>query len=204
MNPAKIFIGDTGATFLGYVLAVISVQGVFKVHAVITFIIPFLILGVPIFDTTFAIIRRIVTGRHPFSADRGHLHHRLIDMGFNKKQSVRILYAVSALLGISSIMFVMQKIVYTIIIIVVSLGISAATWIIIKDDKMKIQSGLMTEKNGIAGNDKNNGNGNSSNEDNNLELNAVNSETDGENENENETKNKNKSRKRKKPIKKGT
>lgn len=206
MNPAKIFIGDTGATFLGFVLAVISIQGVFKVHAVITFIIPFLILGVPIFDTTFAIVRRILTGRHPFSADRGHLHHRLIDMGFNKKQSVRILYAVSALLGVSSIMFVMQKIVYTIIIIVISLGISVATWIIIKDDKMKIQSGLMTEKNGIAGNDGNSGNGNNNGNEDNLDLSAVNSETGGENENENgsRTERKNKNRKSKKPIKKGT
>lgn len=206
MNPAKIFIGDTGATFLGFVLAVISIQGVFKVHAVITFIIPFLILGVPIFDTTFAIVRRILTGRHPFSADRGHLHHRLIDMGFNKKQSVRILYAVSALLGVSSIMFVMQKIVYTIIIIVISLGISVATWIIIKDDKMKIQSGLMTEKNGIAGNDGNSGNSNNNGNEDNLDLSAVNSETGGENENENGsgTERKNKNRKSKKPIKKGT
>ena len=142
-NPAKIIMGDTGATFLGFVLAVVSIQGVFKVHAVITFIIPFLILGVPIFDTAFAIIRRLLTGRHPFSADRGHLHHRLIDMGFNAKQTVRILYAVSALLAISSIMLVTQKVIYAVIIIAVALAISVATWIIFRDEKMRIQSGLM-------------------------------------------------------------
>lgn len=154
-NPAKIFIGDTGTTFLGFVLAVISIQGLFKTQAVITYIIPFLILGVPIFDTTFAIVRRLLAGRHPFSADRGHLHHRLIDMGFNKKQTVRILYAVSALLGSASVMLVTQKIVYAIIIIAISLGISVATWIIFKDDKMKLESGLMSEENENGGETKN-------------------------------------------------
>jgi len=145
-SPAKIIMGDTGATFLGFILAIVSIQGVFKVHAVITFVIPFLILGVPIFDTLFAMIRRILSGRHPFSADRGHLHHRLVDMGFNHKQTVRILYAVSALLSISSVMLITQKIVYAIIIIAVSLGISVVTWIIFKDKKMRIESGLMPEK----------------------------------------------------------
>ena len=145
MTPAKIFIGDTGSAFLGYVLAVVSIQGVFKVQAVITFIIPFLILGVPIFDTTFAIVRRLLTGRHPFSADSGHLHHRLVKMGFDKKQTVRILYAVSAMLGVSSVMLITQKILYAIIIIALSLAISVVMWIIFRDDKMKIESGLMPQ-----------------------------------------------------------
>lgn len=144
VNPAKIFAGDTGAMFLGFILSIVSIQGVFKTHAVLTFVIPFLILGVPIFDTIFAIFRRILTGRHPFSADRGHLHHRLVDMGFNHKQAVRILYAVSALLGISSIMFVTQKIVYALITMSISLGISVVTWIIIKNDKWRVESGLIS------------------------------------------------------------
>lgn len=139
-----IFIGF-GAEFLGFVLAVVSIQGVFKIQAVATFIIPFLILGVPIFDTVFAAVRRVLTGRHPFSADRGHVHHRLVDMGFTKKQSVRILYAVSALLGVSSVMLITHKIVYAIITIAVALTISAVTWIIFKDEKMKYESGLMSE-----------------------------------------------------------
>jgi UDP-GlcNAc:undecaprenyl-phosphate GlcNAc-1-phosphate transferase len=144
-NPAKIIMGDTGALFLGFVLAIVSIQGVFKVHAVVTFIIPFLILGVPIFDTVFAMLRRVLTGRSPVSADRGHLHHRLIDMGFTTKQSVRILYAVSALLGVSSIMLITHRIVYAIIIIALSLTISAAMWIIFRDEKMKYESGLMSK-----------------------------------------------------------
>jgi len=100
---------------------------------------------VPIFDTVFAALRRIFTGRHPFSADREHLHHRLVDMGFTKKQSVRILYAVSALLGVSSVMLITQQIVYAIVIIAVSLTISAAMWIIFRDEKMKYESGLMSK-----------------------------------------------------------
>ncbi|MCL2158020.1 MAG: undecaprenyl/decaprenyl-phosphate alpha-N-acetylglucosaminyl 1-phosphate transferase [Oscillospiraceae bacterium] len=146
MNPAKIIMGDSGATLLGFVLAVVSIQGVFKVHAVITFIIPFLILGVPIFDTTFAIVRRLLSGKNPFTTpDRGHLHHRLLDMGFDQKQTVRILYAVSALFGVSSIMLVTQRIIYAIIIIAISLGITVAMWYIFKDKKMRAESGLISE-----------------------------------------------------------
>ena len=104
-NPAKIFMGDTGALFLGYTMAVISVSGVFKVHTVISFAIPMAIFALPICDTAFAFIRRILKGKSPFSADRGHMHHRLIDMGFSQKQSVCILYAVCAILGISAVMF---------------------------------------------------------------------------------------------------
>lgn len=142
LNPAKIFVGDTGAMFLGFTLSVISIQGVFKTHAVLTFVIPFLILGVPIFDTAFAIIRRLLTGRHPFSPDRGHLHHRLIDMGFNQKQTVRILYAISALLGISAVILTTGKLWYAVIMMAISLGISVLTWIIIKGEETRIQSGL--------------------------------------------------------------
>ncbi|MCL2816040.1 MAG: undecaprenyl/decaprenyl-phosphate alpha-N-acetylglucosaminyl 1-phosphate transferase [Oscillospiraceae bacterium] len=145
MNPAKIIMGDTGATFLGFVLAVVSIQGVFKVHAVIAFVIPFLILGVPIFDATFAIVRRLLTGRHPFAADREHLHHKLLDMGFDKKQTVRVMYAVSALFGISSVMLVTQRIVYALVIIAVALALTVAMWFIVRDKKMRTESGLISE-----------------------------------------------------------
>lgn len=103
LNPASIFMGDTGSTFLGYMLATLSIQGMFKVYAIISFAVPFLILGLPIFDTAFAFLRRILSGRSPFSPDRGHVHHRLIDMGFNQKQTVAILYAISAVLGLLAV-----------------------------------------------------------------------------------------------------
>ena len=102
-NPAKIFMGDTGATFLGYILATLSVTGLFKMYAIISFAVPFLILGLPIFDTAFAMIRRVAHGQSPMHADRGHIHHRLIDMGLNQKQAVATLYVISGILGLSAV-----------------------------------------------------------------------------------------------------
>ena len=103
LNPAKIFMGDTGSTFLGYVLAVVSIQGLFKFYTIISFAVPFLMLGLPIFDTCFAFIRRIAHGQSPMHADRSHVHHRLIDMGFSQKQAVAVLYIISAILGLSAV-----------------------------------------------------------------------------------------------------
>ena len=102
-NPAKIFMGDTGALFLGFMLATMSIQGFFKFYAVISFVVPFLILGLPIFDTAFAFIRRIAHGQSPMHADRSHIHHRLIDMGLNQKQAVATLYVISTILGLSAV-----------------------------------------------------------------------------------------------------
>lgn len=104
MNPARIFMGDTGALLLGYVLATVSVTGLFKFYAIISFAVPLLALGLPIFDTLFAIIRRLLKGQNPMAPDRGHFHHRLIDMGLSQKQAVAILYAISAVLGLSAVL----------------------------------------------------------------------------------------------------
>ncbi len=103
-NPAKIFMGDTGSTFLGFVLASVSIQGLFKLYAVVSFAVPFLLLGVPIFDICFAVIRRLAHGKNPMEADRGHVHHRLIDMGFSQKQSVAIAYILTAILGLAAVL----------------------------------------------------------------------------------------------------
>ena len=102
-NPAKMFMGDTGSTFLGYILATISIQGLFKYYAIVSFAVPFLILGLPMFDTLFAIIRRLANGQNPMAPDRGHIHHRLIDMGLNQKQAVAALYVISSILGLSAV-----------------------------------------------------------------------------------------------------
>lgn len=104
LNPAKIFMGDTGSTFLGFVLAVVSIQGLFKFYTIVSFAVPFLMLGLPIFDTAFAFIRRIAHGKNPMSPDRSHIHHRLIDMGLGQKQAVAVLYVISAILGLSAVM----------------------------------------------------------------------------------------------------
>ena len=98
LNPAKIFMGDTGSTFLGFVLATVSIQGLFKFYTIISFAVPFLMLGLPLFDTCFAILRRLAKGQSPMAPDRSHVHHRLIDMGFSQKQAVAVLYIISAIL----------------------------------------------------------------------------------------------------------
>ena len=102
-NPAEIFMGDTGATFLGYVLAVTSIMGVFKGYAILALIVCLLSLGLPIFDTMCAMLRRAITHKPIMQADRGHLHHKLIDKGYTQKQAVLILYGISALLAILAI-----------------------------------------------------------------------------------------------------
>lgn len=103
-NPASIFMGDTGALFLGFMLAAISIEGVMKSVATIAIIVPILILGVPIFDTTFAIFRRFLSGKSIMAADKGHLHHRLLNKGFSQKKTVLILYGISAIFGIFAVL----------------------------------------------------------------------------------------------------
>ncbi len=103
-NPARIFMGDTGSMFIGYIFAVCSVQGLFKMHAVISFAVPFVVLAIPLADMIFAVIRRVARGKSPFSADRGHIHHKLIDMGLDQKQSVLILYCLNIVFGVISVL----------------------------------------------------------------------------------------------------
>lgn len=105
-SPAKTFIGDTGSNFLGYILSVVSILGVAKTYTAVVIALPMLVLGFPILDVTCAIIRRLIKGKSIkaiFKADKGHLHHKLVARGFSQKQSVLILYAVSAAFGIFAI-----------------------------------------------------------------------------------------------------
>lgn len=105
-SPAKTFIGDTGSNFLGYILSIVSILGVAKTYTAVVIALPMLVLGLPIFDVTWAIIRRIIKGKSIkaiFQADKGHLHHRLVATGFSQKQAVLVLYAVSAALGVFAI-----------------------------------------------------------------------------------------------------
>lgn len=104
LNPAKLFMGDTGAMFIGYTLGSLMVLGPFRASDIITFAIPFLILGLPIFDMGFAAIRRILSGRSPFSGDKKHLHHKLVAVGLSQRQAVAVLYSISAVLGIIAVM----------------------------------------------------------------------------------------------------
>ncbi|WP_434749169.1 glycosyltransferase family 4 protein [Paenibacillus amylolyticus] len=101
-HPAKIFMGDTGSLFLGFSLAMLSMLG-FKQIAVVSFITPLIIIGVPLSDTLFAIIRRAVQRKPIFSPDKGHLHHCLRELGFSHRQTVLIIYGIAAFFGVLAI-----------------------------------------------------------------------------------------------------
>ena len=95
--PAKIFMGTVGAQFLGFVLAGISVFGAFKIPTMVAVAIPILILAVPLFDTTFVVLRRALTGKRVSEADTTHLHHRLVNRGLSHRQAVWIIYGLTFL-----------------------------------------------------------------------------------------------------------
>lgn len=103
--PAKIFMGDTGALFLGYSIAVVSMLGLFKNVALFSFIIPIIVIAVPIFDTVFAIIRRAINRQGIATADKKHIHYQLINMGYSHRTAVLIIYGFSALFGLLAITF---------------------------------------------------------------------------------------------------
>ena len=105
-NPAKTFIGDTGSNFMGFSLAIISILGVAKTYTALVLIAPIIILGMPIFDTLFAIFRRIIKGKSikaVFKPDKGHLHHKLMARGYTQKQAVLIMYGITAILGMFAV-----------------------------------------------------------------------------------------------------
>ncbi len=102
-NPAKIFMGDTGALLLGYMLAVTSVLGMVKSVAAVALVVPVFALGIPIFDTTFAIIRRYINKKPIMQADKDHLHHKLMKKGLNQRQTVLIMYFISMVLGLAAV-----------------------------------------------------------------------------------------------------
>ncbi|NLP18117.1 MAG: undecaprenyl/decaprenyl-phosphate alpha-N-acetylglucosaminyl 1-phosphate transferase [Firmicutes bacterium] len=102
-NPAQIFMGDGGSLFLGFVLAAIAVQGTLKSATVIALAVPMVALGLPIIDTFFAIFRRYRNGSPIFKADKGHLHHRLLERGLSQRQAVLFLYSVSGVFGMGAL-----------------------------------------------------------------------------------------------------
>lgn len=105
-SPAKTFIGDTGSNFMGFSLAIISILGVAKTYTALVLIAPIIILGMPIFDTIFAIFRRIIKGKSikaVFKPDKGHLHHKLMSKGYTQKQAVLIMYGITAILGMFAV-----------------------------------------------------------------------------------------------------
>ena len=107
-HPAKIFMGDTGALFLGFMISVLALLG-FKNITIISLIIPVIMLGVPISDTFFAIVRRLRMKKKWSDPDKSHLHHRLLDMGFTHRQTVLIIYGIAMMFGLAAIILNMAK-----------------------------------------------------------------------------------------------
>lgn len=104
-HPAKIFMGDGGSLFLGFMLASVSIVGPVKGATILATVVPVLVLGVPIFDTAFAILRRLINKRPIMEADKGHLHHRLMAAGLGQRRSVLTLYGISGVMGVAAILF---------------------------------------------------------------------------------------------------
>ncbi len=102
--PAKIFMGDGGSLFLGFMIAALSVVGPLKRSTVIAVVIPVVVLGIPIFDTVFAIFRRLVNRQPIMMADKGHLHHHLIASGYGQRRAVLMLYGISAIMGMAAVL----------------------------------------------------------------------------------------------------
>ena len=117
-HPAKIFMGDSGALFLGYILSTLSIRTFLNGYSVMSFIVPIIVLALPIFDTSFAIIRRVYRHKGIMSADRGHLHHRLVDNGFTHKETVTILSTFTAMLSLTAIILVSKGINRAIVLII--------------------------------------------------------------------------------------
>lgn len=123
-NPARIFMGDTGSMFLGFMLAGISVIGTVKSAATIALVVPVVALGLPILDTAFAIIRRYANGQPIFKPDKGHLHHRLLALGLSQRQAVLLMYGISSCLGVSAIVLTEVSYVLGVALVLALLGVA--------------------------------------------------------------------------------
>lgn len=130
-HPASVFMGDSGALFLGFTLSCIALLGVMKSVAAITLVVPLLIIGVPVFDTLSAIVRRRRHGRPIQEADRGHIHHRLLGRGFNQRQTVLIIYVWSIALAVGGYAMRWVPVTYKIVTFLVLAGLSGlmAYWL---------------------------------------------------------------------------
>lgn len=127
-NPAKIFMGEIGSMFLGFMIAVVCLLG-FKAVTLTSLVVPMLILAIPILDTLFAILRRIIHHKPIYEADRQHLHHQLLNKKFSQKTTVLIIYAVSILFSSASVFYVLKDrkigaIIYIVLVLLI-------TWVVL-------------------------------------------------------------------------
>ena len=143
-SPAKTFIGDTGSNFMGFALSIISILGVAKTYTALVLIAPIIILAMPIFDTLFAIFRRLIKGKSikaVFKPDKGHLHHKLMAKGYTQKQAVLIMYGITAILGMFAVILlesgIWKALSFALLIIaIVAIGYKDVTKLM-SDDELK-------------------------------------------------------------------
>ena len=148
-SPAKTFIGDTGSNFMGFALAIISILGVAKTYTALVLIAPIIILAMPIFDTLFAIFRRLIKGKSikaVFKPDKGHLHHKLMAKGYTQKQAVLIMYGITAILGMFAVILlesgIWKALSFAILIIaIVAIGYKDVTKLM-SDDTVKKEDNI--------------------------------------------------------------
>lgn len=119
-NPAKIFMGDGGSLFLGFMLAGFSIMGTLKSATIVATIVPVLVLGLPIFDTVFAILRRLVNKRPIMEADKGHLHHRIMAVGLGQRRTVFMLYGISGIMGVAAILMSRDLLVESALLVIIA------------------------------------------------------------------------------------
>ncbi|HPG34821.1 MAG TPA: MraY family glycosyltransferase, partial [bacterium] len=118
-NPAKIFMGDAGSMFIGYVLAVLSLKNQSKGHTIVSMLVPIIAMGLPILDTTLAFLRRFLRNQSIFSADKQHIHHILLSKGLNQRKVVFMLYGISVVFTALAMLLIFQKDVEAFLVIVV-------------------------------------------------------------------------------------
>ena len=136
-NPARIFMGDSGALFAGFLLASLSVTGVMK-GAALAVLLPFIVLAVPIIDITFASLRRILKGKSPFVADAEHIHHKLLKAGFSQKKTVAIMTSVAIVVGAVATYFagsIKHYVIYILALVVIMLALSLVN--VVREQKLK-------------------------------------------------------------------
>lgn len=149
-HPAKVFMGDTGSLFLGFSVAVLSLLG-YKNAAFVSFIVPIIVLSIPIFDTLWAIIRRTLNGQSPFAPDRGHVHHQLLDRNLGHVKSVLVLYGIALLFSLTAILYTVSSKFYGLImlviaIVVVELVFNTTGLFRIKSKKEKVKTEVKDEE----------------------------------------------------------
>ncbi len=153
--PAKIFMGDTGALFLGFSLATLSILG-FKQATLVSFIVPLLMIGVPLSDTFFAIVRRLIHHKPIFTADKGHLHHCLLQLGFSHRKTVLIIYGVSSVFGLCAIVLSqatlwLEIVVIAVLLLILEVGAEATGVISSRKPLLHFLSKRLRAKSGSAG-----------------------------------------------------